>query len=290
MNKPSYVLITPVRNEQATIGITIDSVINQKHSPAEWIIVSDESTDRTDEIVTEYAAKFPFIRLLRLTRRPERNFASVVFAVESGIKALRTPDYNYIGLLDADVRFAPNYYEEILLRFTANPKLGLAGGLVVDCINGQRFPSHQSLRDVAGAVQFFSRKCFESLGGLVAIPEGGWDAVTCAQARRHGFKSETFRELEVDHLKPRNVAQGNLFRRTWQYGVREYALGNHPLFEFLKCAYRCTERPFLIGSVLRFSAFTWCHLTLRERVLSKEIIAFVRKEQMNRMLRRKGNE
>ena len=119
MNKPSYVLITPVRNEQATIGITIDSVIHQTVPPAEWIIVSDESTDRTDEIINEYAAKFPFIRLLRLTRRPERNFASVVFAVESGIQMLRTVDYDYIGLLDADVRFAPNYYEEVLRRFVA---------------------------------------------------------------------------------------------------------------------------------------------------------------------------
>lgn len=289
MNKPSYVLITPVRNEQATIGITIDSVIHQTIPPAEWIIVSDESTDRTDEIINEYAAKFPFIRLLRLTRRPERNFASVVFAVESGIQMLRTVDYAYIGLLDADVRFAPNYYEEVLQRFVADPKLGLAGGLVVDCIQGQRYPSHQSLRDVAGAVQFFSRKCFESLGGLVAIPEGGWDAITCAQTRRHGFRSQTFPELEVDHLKPRNVAQGNLFRRTWQYGVREYALGNHPLFELLKCVYRCAERPFVIGSVLRFTAFGWCHLTFRKRVLPKEIIAFVRREQLNRILRRNGS-
>jgi poly-beta-1,6-N-acetyl-D-glucosamine synthase len=289
MNNQKYVLITPVRNEQATIGITIESVIQQTVPPVEWIIVSDESTDRTDEIINEYAAKHPFIRLHRLTRRPERNFASVVFAVESGIKTLRTTDYGYIGLLDADVRFAPTYYEEILSRFVADAKLGLAGGLVVDCIAGVRYPSHQSLKDVAGAVQFFSRKCFESLGGLVAIPEGGWDAITCAQARRHGFRSQTFPELEVDHLKPRNVAQGNLFRRTWQYGVREYALGNHPLFEMLKCAYRCAERPFLIGSILRFTAFVWCHLTLRKRVLSSDVVGFIRKEQMNRMLRRNGN-
>lgn len=78
MKNFTYVLITPVRNEQATIGITIESVIAQTVRPIEWVIVSDESTDKTDEIVRKYAAEYDFIRLLRLTRRPDRNFASVV--------------------------------------------------------------------------------------------------------------------------------------------------------------------------------------------------------------------
>ena len=195
MNKASYVLVTPVRNEQATIGITIDCVVRQTIQPAEWVIVSDESTDQTDAIVRESASKHGFIRLLRLTRRPGRNFASVVFAAESGIAALKHQNYEFIGLLDADIRFAPNYYEQILSRFATDPGLGMAGGLVVDCYGGRRHPGPQSLRDVAGAVQFFRRQCFESLGGLVAVPEGGWDAITCVQARMRGFKAwDIFRD------------------------------------------------------------------------------------------------
>ena len=233
MRHSSYVLVTPVRNEQATIGITIESVLRQSIQPAEWIIVSDESSDHTDEIVAQYAAKHEFIRLLRLTRRPERNFASVVFATESGIRALRTKDYKFLGLLDGDIRLPEKYYEEMLRRFSNDPTLGLAGGIVVDFYAGRHHPGPQSLREVAGAVQFFRRECFESLGGLVAVPEGGWDTITCVQARRCGFKTETFPEIEVDHLKPRNIAEGNRIKRTWQMGIREYALGNHPLFEMI---------------------------------------------------------
>jgi glycosyltransferase involved in cell wall biosynthesis len=288
MKNSSYVLVTPVRNEQATIGITIDSVVRQTTRPSEWVIVSDGSTDQTDEIVMQYASKHEFIRLLRLAGRPERNFASVVFATESGIAALRTKDYEFIGLLDGDIRFSDKYYEEILLRFANDAKLGLAGGLVVDCYAGRRHPGPQSMRDVAGAVQFFRRECFESLGGLVAVPEGGWDAITCVQARMRGFKTETFPEIEVDHLKPRNIAEGNLFRRTWQLGVREYALGNHPLFEMIKCGYRCIERPVLLGGFLRFAGYVWCVLNHRPRMLPAEIRRCIRREQMTRLFRLGG--
>jgi poly-beta-1,6-N-acetyl-D-glucosamine synthase len=288
MAASSYVLITPARNEQATIGCTIESVIRQSVRPCEWVIVSDESTDGTDDIVTHYSSTHDFIRLLRLTRRPGRNFASVVFATESGIAALRTKDYGFLGLLDADVRVSDNYYEQMLYRFDKDPKLGLAGGLVVDFYDGRYHPSPQTLRDVAGAVQFFRRDCFESLGGLVAVPEGGWDTVTCVQARMHGFKTETFREIVVDHLKPRNIAEGNIFRRTWQLGIREYALGYHPLFELIKSGYRCIEHPVLLGAFLRFAGYTWCSLSRRTRMLPADIIRFIRQEQMARVFRLSG--
>ena len=48
---PNYVLITPARNEEAFIEKTIQSVVSQTILPAKWVIVSDGSTDRTDEIV-----------------------------------------------------------------------------------------------------------------------------------------------------------------------------------------------------------------------------------------------
>jgi glycosyltransferase involved in cell wall biosynthesis len=278
-----YVLVTPVRNEAATIGITIESVLRQTHLPTEWIVVSDGSTDRTDEIVRNYAAKCGFLRLLRLEKRPSRNFASVVFATEAGIAALQTRDYDFIGLLDGDVRFGGDYYEEILRRFAMDPQLGLAGGQVTDCIEGVKRENFQSLGDVAGAVQFFRRGCWESLGGLVALPEGGWDVITCVQARLNGFRTRTFPELEVDHLKPRNAAVGNVVRRTWQFGVREYALGNHPLFEMVKCGYRLLEHPVLLGGLVRFCGYASCYLHGRRRMLSGEVIQFIRREQLRRL-------
>ena len=284
MSAPAYVLVTPVRNEEATIAVTLESVVRQSVWPIEWVIVSDGSTDRTDSIVRKYADKYPFIQLLRLDERPKRSFSSVVFATEAGIAHLSNRDCEFIGLLDGDIRLDREYYSEILRRFEQDPRLGLAGGLVVDCINGRRVRATQALQDVAGAVQFFRRACFDSMGGLTAIAEGGWDAITCVQARMNGFTTRTFAELEVDHLKPRNISEGNIPRRYFHLGVRDHALGNHPLFETLKCIYRCADTPWIIGGLARYCGYLWCVLTIKPRSLSRELVAHIRGEQLSRLM------
>lgn len=279
----NYVLVTPVRNEERTIEITIQSVLAQSVRPREWVIVSDESTDQTDAIVSRYAGQVPWLRLLPLKNRPARNFASVVFATESGIRALQTQDYAFLGLLDADIRLPATYFAQILARFAADPNLGLAGGLAVDLIDGQHARNRQSLREVAGAVQLFRRDCFESLGGLMPLPEGGWDAITCVRARMNGFKTVTFPDLMVDHLKPRNVASGNLIQRNWQMGVRDYVLASHPLFEVVKCGSRCLEFPPLIGSLARLAGFSWAGISSRKTHLPADVRRHIRREQLARL-------
>jgi poly-beta-1,6-N-acetyl-D-glucosamine synthase len=283
----TYVLITPARNEEGTIGITIESVIRQTVLPTEWVIVSDGSTDRTDEIIGSYAARFPFINFVRLANRPKRNFASMVFTVREGLAALKSKDYEFLGMLDADIRFNHNYYEEILRRFTADPHLGLAGGVVIDCHPERRRSGTFAPEEVAGGVQFFRRECFEIVGGPLPIPEGGFDAIMCAQARMHGFKTRTFEEIEVDHLKPRNAAEGKVWRRLWQFGKRDYARGSHPLFELLKCARGCLSSPILIGGTVRFLGFALCYAQRKERMISAELIQFVRQEQLARIFLRR---
>jgi glycosyltransferase involved in cell wall biosynthesis len=280
---PSYVLVTPVRNEESTIGTTLEAVIHQTILPREWVVVSDASTDHTDEIVERYCANHKFIRLLRLGHRPRRSFSSVVFATESGLADLECSDYEFIGLLDGDIRLSRAYYQEILRRFAEDSRLGLAGGLVIDCYEGRRHKTHQSLRDVAGAVQFFRRQCFEAVRPLVALPEGGWDMLTCVQARRAGYRTRTFKELEVEHLKPRSAAEGGLLRRTWRLGMREYAVGSHPLFTIVKCGYRCVEYPWLLGGVVRLAGYLWCYLRFRRRLVAVETIKFIRREQLARL-------
>ena len=284
MSRTAYVLVTPARNEEATVETTIQSVLAQTLLPQEWIIVSDGSTDRTDDIVARYASAHPFLSLLRLNNRGTRSFSSVVFATEAGYKALKTRDYDYIGLLDADVRFKPDYFANLIQRFEANPRLGLAGGLVPDVVNGKIIPSPpQNLKEIAGATQFFRRSCFESLGGLTPIPEGGWDAITSVQARRNGYETQTFPDLIVEHLKFRCGSEGHALRRRWQMGVRDYALGNDPVFQCFKCAFRAWEPPFLIGSLTRLCGYAWCALNRRARYLSPDLVAIIRAEQRARL-------
>lgn len=276
-------LVTPVKNEERTIGITIESVIKQTVLPQEWIIVSDESTDGTDGIVREYSVRFPWIRLLALKNRPSRGFGSVVFVTESGINELQIKDYDFIGLLDADVRFDADYFQKLIGRFHSIEGLGLAGGLCLDVGESLAEAARWNDESVAGAVQFFRRDCFESLGGLIAIPEGGWDALTCVKARQAGYKTQTFADLVVDHLKPRNSAEGGTFRRRWQLGVRDYALGYHPLFAFIKYAYRAMDRPPVLGSLCKLGGYFSSLLTGKPHQIPRDLLCFLRREQLHRL-------
>ncbi len=282
-----YVLVTPVRNEQETIGRTIASVLKQTWPPREWVIVSDGSTDATDEIIAKAAADHPWIRLLALQPRRGRSFAAVVHNTEAGIRQLGFRDYDYIGLLDSDVIFQEDYFEQIIRRFEGESALGLAGGVVIDVgLPRDVFPRNRL--DVPGAVQFFRRQCFEGIGGLIPIPEGGWDSLTCAMARMNGYQTRLFTDLVVDHLKPRNIGEGGVIRRKWQMGVRDYALGYHPLFESVKCLSRLKDRPRLIGALAWWIGYCSAACRRRARLVPPAVVTYVRLEQWRRLRRLVG--
>lgn len=279
---PNYVLVTPVRDEAATIGRTLESVLKQTILPREWVIVSDGSTDDTDAIILRAAESHPWIRLLALAPRAGRSFAAVVHNTEAGIRHLDCRDYAYLGLLDADVTFQSDYFEQVIRRFDADPALGLAGGVVIDIgLRRDRFPRNRS--DVPGAVQFFRRACFERIGGLLPMPEGGWDGMTCAMARMAGYKTRLFTDLVVDHLKPRNVSEGGVVRRKWQMGVRDYAAGYHPVFETVKCISRLKDSPLLIGALAWWIGYCMAALRRRPRLVNVSVVAYIRREQMDRL-------
>jgi hypothetical protein len=282
MSSSGYVLVTPVRDEERTIGLTIASVLAQTQRPREWIIVSDGSTDRTNAIVSCASSEHPWIRLLALPPRAGRDFAAVVKNTEQGVRTLECRHYSFLGLLDSDVSFQVDYFEQLLKRFAANPRLGLAGGVVID-IGTPRDRLPRNRHDVPGAVQFFRRECFESLGGLIAIPEGGWDALTCAVARMRGYETRLFTDLIVDHHKPRNIAHGGQLRRRWQLGIRDHALGYHALFEFVKCCGKLHHHPFFFGAAAWLLGYCSAVVQRRRRIISSELVGFVRREQAIRL-------
>ena len=87
-----YVLITPAKNERMFIAGVIESVVAQTVLPLRWVIVDDGSSDRTADIVIEYAARHPWIELVRRPPRADRHFAGKVQLEEEG--CLSVPGFN----------------------------------------------------------------------------------------------------------------------------------------------------------------------------------------------------
>jgi len=158
---PIYSLVTPARNEAQFIELTLRSVVRQTVLPIRWVIVSDGSTDGTDEIVRKYTGDHTWIELVRMPERQERTFVGKAHAFKAGYARLAGLKYDVIGNLDGDTSFDEEYFATLLSKFVENPMLGVAGTSYRDVVGNlhcdYRFASAE---DVPGACQMFRRKCF----------------------------------------------------------------------------------------------------------------------------------
>lgn len=278
-----YVVITAARNEEAHIENTIRSVIAQTVLPLRWVIVSDGSTDRTDEIVRGYANTWPFIELLRVGTHHPHSFASKVYALNHGAPRIGQTAFEFIGHLDGDVSFGPSYFADLLERFDRDPNLGLAGGGIYEWDGSKYSPRRgNSIRSVAGAVQTFRRQCYDSIGGFLPLEHGGSDWCAEVMARMKGWRVQSFPELAVYHHGAIRGWVGRL-PRWYQEGLMDFSLGSHPLFEIAKLARRVWSRPYALGAFVRFCAFTWAYCRSEKRPVSEEFVKYLRREQLDRL-------
>ena len=278
-----YVLITPARNEQDYIDLTLQSMVQQTVPPLKWIIVSDGSTDRTDEIVARYATEFPWIELLQLPKRDSRNFSGKVAAFNAGYEKVRSLAFDVVGCMDADLSFGPDYFEFLLGRFAANPKLGVGGtpfnegGEVYD----YRF---SSIEHVSGACQLFRRQCFTDIGGYLPMKGGGIDVVAVQTAKMRGWQTRTFPEKVLIHHRPMCSANHrDVIYARFKLGQRAYIVGWSPLWQIFRSIYQMTKKPYLIGGIVLFLGYFWAMLRRLPRPVSQELIDFQRREQIHRL-------
>ena len=154
---PTYVLITPARNEAQFIDLTIKSVVRQTVTPLKWVIVSDGSTDSTDAIVAKYAADHSWIELVRMPARRERHFAGKVHAFNAGYARVKDLDYDVIGSLDGDISFDEDYFAFLLRKMVENSALGLVGTPFREGSNLVYDYRFVNIEHVSGACQLFRR-------------------------------------------------------------------------------------------------------------------------------------
>jgi hypothetical protein len=282
-----YALVTAAYNEEAFIEATIRSVVGQTHKPVSWVIVSDGSIDRTDDIVQSYASRIPFIKLLRIVEPHDRNWSAQVHAINRGFAAMGELEYEYIGNLDADISLEPDYFKLLLDRFRVNKRLGLGGGAIWEKKGATFKPrASNSNRSVPLALQLFRRECFESLHPYHPMKYGGTDWHAEVLARMNGWEVHSFPDLRVFHHRATGTAGGQfaLLAYWWCQGLMDFSFGTAPAFEIVKMSRRLSSRPYVLGASARLLAFTLAYLGRHERLVPPEMMQFLRKEQKRRLL------
>jgi poly-beta-1,6-N-acetyl-D-glucosamine synthase len=280
---PSYLLITTARNEEHLIHRTIESVVRQTVLPLKWLIVDDGSTDKTAQKVKGYLANYSWIEMIQRPQHQERSFAGKGQAFNEGYERVRNLSYDIVGNLDADISFAPDYFEFLLRQFGADGRLGVAGTVFREDGYSSERQSFEGQNHVAGGCQLFRRQCWEEIGGYAAHRGGGIDWIAVTTARMVGWKTRSFREKSFFHHRHLGTADRSRIASAFSYGRKDYCLGGHPIWEMFRVAYQVTRRPYIAGGLALAAGYSWASLCRVPRPISPELMAFHRREQMRKL-------
>ena len=218
----NYYIVIPTHNEEKYIAQTLHSIIEQTVLPKKVVIVNDNSSDKTVEIVLKFTEKYSWISLITKTSEAIHLPGSkVIQAFQKGLETL-DDHYDFIVKADADLIFPSNYFEKIISHFNSDKTIGMVGGFAYIEKNGHWILENLTNKDhIRGAFKAYRKECFHQIGGLK--PAMGWDTVDELLCKFYNWKVVTDQTLKVKHLKP----TGANYNKTARYkqGEAFYSLG-----------------------------------------------------------------
>jgi poly-beta-1,6-N-acetyl-D-glucosamine synthase len=303
MGSRRYCLITPCRDEAKYARRTLDSVTRQSVPPALWVIVDDGSKDQTPQILAEYAGRFPYIRVVTRADRGDRKLGGgVIEAFDTGYATIEPGDYEYVCKLDLDLDLPPRYFEILMDRMEAEPRIGTCSGKPY-FFPGEtpdevvRFPlvetgglvSEMIGDDVSvGMTKFFRTEAFRQIGGFVR--ELMWDGIDTHRCRQLGWIAVSWDdpELRFVHLRPMGTSHKNWWTGRVRHGFGQYFMGTTPAFMVAAAAYRMTRPPVIVGGLAMLHGYFRSMIRRAPRYGDEEFRRFLRRYQWACLLRGKA--
>jgi glycosyltransferase involved in cell wall biosynthesis len=279
-----YALITPCRDEAKFARRTLDSVVHQTVRPALWVIVDDGSKDETPAILAEYAARHPWIKVIRRQDRGDRKLGGgVIDAFYTGYDTIDPSQFDYVTKLDLDLDLPPAYFESLMRRMEADPRIGTASGkpYFVQQATGKTIDEVCGDENSVGMVKFYRTKCFTQIGGFVR--ELMWDGIDCHRCRQLGWiaVSWTDPELRFEHLRPMGTSHKNWWTGRVRHGVGQYFMGTTPTYIAASAVFRLFRPPVLVGATAMLWGYVRSALQRKPRYGDANFRRFLREYQWN---------
>jgi glycosyltransferase involved in cell wall biosynthesis len=275
-----YYIVIPTYNEEAFIALTLQSLVSQTVLPSKIVVVNDNSTDKTAEIVLDFIQKHPFIELVNKTSSAIHLPGSkVIQAFQKGFETL-DQNYDLIVKIDADLIFPTHYFETIIKHFQSDLSIGMVGGFCYVEKNGDWVLENLTDKDhIRGALKAYRKATFEQIGGLK--PAMGWDTVDELLCKFYNWKIVTDPSLIVKHLKP----TGANYNKTARYkqGEAFYTLGYGLVITTIasfKLAMR-KGKPFLFIDYIQ--GFLKAKANKTPMLVTHEQAKFIRKYRIQKM-------
>jgi len=284
MNR-SYLLISPGRNESQYMRQTLDTVIGQSVRPALWVIVDDGSTDDSPAILAEYAAKHDWIRIVTRKDRGKRAVGpGVIEAFYTGYETIRPEDYEYLCKLDLDLNLPPRYFEELMIRMEADPRIATCSGKAYIHENGELVSERHGDETSLGMTKFYRVECFRKMGGFVR--EVMWDGIDCHRARMMGWQACSWDvpELRFVHLRPMGSSQTGVLTGKMRHGFGQYFMGTSPIYMLANAVNRVNDKPYVLGAIAMFWGYAWSAIQRKPRYEDLKFRRFLRHWQWRALL------
>jgi biofilm PGA synthesis N-glycosyltransferase PgaC len=246
----AYVVISPCRNEAQYMRRTLDSIVAQTVRPALWVIVDDGSTDATPEILAEYTARHDWIRVVQKPDRGHRAVGpGVIEAFYAGLETVDLEAFDYLCKLDLDLDLPPRYFETLIARMEANPRIGTSSGKPYMRVNGALVSERRGDEMSAGMTKFYRVTCFQQIGGFAH--EVMWDAIDCHKARQMGWIAVSWDhpDLNFEHLRPMGSSQAGIHTGRRRHGFGQYYMGSSFPYFLATCLFRMAEPPYVTGGM-----------------------------------------
>ena len=280
----ALVIISPVRDEAQYLRLTMDSIVAQTCRPLEWILVDDGSADATPDIVREYAAQYPFIRLVTRQNRGFRKLGGgVIAAFKFGVEHIEHQDYRYIAKLDGDMSFGPLYLEHMLHKLEADAQLAAVSGKVYRFEEGRYIEESHIDEQVAGQFKLYKRTAFEDIGGFVQ--HLSWDGIDVHTAWMKGWKTFCYYDSQawLWHHRIMGSSDKHIYEGRLRWGRGNWYMGYHPLYAIATGINRMREKPLIIGGLLMIFSYFWSALRGLPRYDNLEFRSYLRQWQMTRL-------
>lgn len=276
----NYYIVIPCYNEEKFIALTLKSLAEQTVLPKKIVIVNDNSTDKTEEIINNFAKKHSWITVVNTTSNAIHLPGSkVIQAFHKGFEILDT-DYDIIVKLDADLILPHNYFETIISHFKSDDTIGMAGGFAYIEKNGNWILENLTDKDhIRGAFKAYRKECFLQIGNLK--PAMGWDTVDELLCKFYDWKVITDKNLKVKHLKPTGANYDKNAR--YKQGEAFYTLG----YGFLITAIASVKLALMKKKPLLFfdyiKGFWKAKMAKTPLLVTNEQAKFIRKYRLQKM-------
>jgi len=268
---------------------SLDSIVEQTHAPALWVIVDDGSTDETPEILADYAERFDFIRIVRREDRGKRSVGpGVIDAFYAGLEDVDLNEFEFLCKLDLDLVMLPDYFEQMISRMRATPRLGSCSGKpYYHDSAGALQPEWCDDEIVVGAAKFYRVACFQQIGGFVR--QVMWDGIDSHRCRLFGWIACSWDEegLRFLHLRPMGSSDSSLLRGRRRHGEGQYFMGTAPVYLFASALRRLLQPPRLLGAAVMLWGYVGSWLSRKPRYEDRAFRRFLRQYQWSTLFRGK---